>query len=486
MYDYLTPQANPLIDWLKRAISEGHINYFDYEKFTEISLINNGGFGTVNKARWNECKLTVALKSIKNDIKINDKIINDFIKELKTLQKVSFHPNIIQLYGVTRGYPKTGYNLILQYASEGDLRSYLSNNFANLRWVDKLRIAGEITLGLMFLHNHSIIHRDLHSKNILVHENKMMISDFNLSKQLTDISSVSKSSVNGIPTYIDPQCFKDSQYSRNKKSDIYSLGVILWEISSGKPPFESKTAYQSIIQINEGIRETPVEGTPSQYVDLYKLCWAEDPNKRPDAEHVLETLNRIKNPRINSDLITLEDSREIISHIDPLLKDIDIFLIPDKLRLVQRASDDGFGKKIFFKNTKNIERTILILQIKDTHEIIGGYNPLAWRELKGFGSVDSCYETCNSFIFSLKRGFGLGDTRPDPGNLENSIFSKVKCPKRAIYREKGLGPAFSIDLFMVDKKGGKTWGCFKSDYERPIRQSDEYFQIEDYEVFQYL
>ncbi|CAG8479452.1 14288_t:CDS:1 [Gigaspora margarita] len=164
---------------------------------------------------------------------------------------------------------------------------------------------------------------------------------------------------------------------------------------------------------------------------------------------------------------------ELISHIDPLINDIDIFLIPDKLRLVLRASDDGFDKKTFYKKLKNIERTVLILQLKDSHEIIGGYNPLAWRELKGFGSVDSCYETCNSFIFSLKRG-----------NLENSVFSKVKCPKRAIYREKGLGPAFSIDLFMV--KGGKTWGCYKSDYECPIRSSDEYFQIENYEVFQYL
>ncbi|KAF0559880.1 kelch-like protein 17 [Gigaspora margarita] len=361
MYEYLTPHADPLIEWLNRAISEQHINFFNYEKFTEISLINNGGFGTIKKALWNQTKLTVALKSIKSDIKIDDKIINDFIKELKTLQKVSFHPNVIQFYGVTKD-PKTG------------------------------------------------------------------------------------------------------------------LGVILWEISSGKPPFESNTAYQSIIQINNGIRETPVEGTPSQYVDLYERCWAEDPNERPDAESVLETINRIKNPKINSDLINLEDSRELISHIDPLLKDIDVFLIPDKLRLIHRASDDGFGKKIFFKNTKNIERSILILHIRDTNEIIGGYNPLAWRELKGFGSVDSCYETCNNFIFSLKRG-----------NLENSIFSKVKCPKRAIYREKGLGPAFSLDLFMVsDKKGGKTWGCFKSDYERPIRHADEYFQIEDYEVFQYL
>ncbi|CAG8537188.1 18497_t:CDS:2 [Dentiscutata erythropus] len=179
----------------------------------------------------------------------------------------------------------------------------------------------------------------------------------------------------------------------------------------------------------------------------------------------------IKNPKINSTLITVEDSREIICQIDPSLNNIDTFIIPDKLKLLLKGKADGFGRDIFFKKLKNIERTILILRIKDSPEIIGGYNPLKWKKLGSFNSTDCCYsETCASFIFSLKRG-----------NLENSIFSKIAFSKHAIYREKGLGPCFSLDLFMASDKKGKTWGCFKSDYECKIRDLDGWFQIEDYE-----
>ncbi|RIB10571.1 kinase-like domain-containing protein [Gigaspora rosea] len=62
--------------------------------------------------------------------------------------------------------------MILEYANEGTLRQYLETNFTRLQWTDKLNIAKEITLGLLFLHSHDIIHRDLHSNNILIHEGK--------------------------------------------------------------------------------------------------------------------------------------------------------------------------------------------------------------------------------------------------------------------------------------------------------------------------
>ncbi|KAF0418299.1 kinase-like protein [Gigaspora margarita] len=97
-----------------------------------------------------------------------------------------------------------------------------------------------------------------------------------------------------MPAYIEPQCNKDTQYQRNKKSDIYSLGFILWEISSGKPPFKSIVNELAIaIHVFNGGRELPVEGTPSKYEQLYKLCWDEDPDKRPDIILVLETLKAL-------------------------------------------------------------------------------------------------------------------------------------------------------------------------------------------------
>ncbi|RIB09066.1 kinase-like domain-containing protein, partial [Gigaspora rosea] len=127
------------------------------------------------------------------------------------------------------------------------LREYLKKNFSKLEWTDKLRMAHEILDGLKFLHKNDIIHRDLHSKNILVHDGKLLIADFGLSKDET--SKTSNASVHGMQAYIDPQCFENITYKRSKKSDIYSFGVILWEISSGKPPFQSLNPYAIIIHI---------------------------------------------------------------------------------------------------------------------------------------------------------------------------------------------------------------------------------------------
>ncbi|RIB16725.1 kinase-like domain-containing protein, partial [Gigaspora rosea] len=181
--------------------------------------------------------------------------------------------------------------MVLQYADEGNLRIYLEKNFTRLQWTDKLRIAKEIINGLLFLHSIDIIHRDLHSKNILIHKNQAKIADFGLSRQTNDTSMTSNSQVHGILAYVEPQCIADPKYKRDKKSDVYSFGVILWEISSGKPPFQSFESYVALaIHISQGKREDPIEDTPPQYVELYKKCWDGNPIIRPETKSISENL----------------------------------------------------------------------------------------------------------------------------------------------------------------------------------------------------
>ncbi|CAG8801195.1 9673_t:CDS:1, partial [Racocetra fulgida] len=160
--------------------------------------------------------------------------------------------------------------------------------------------------------------------------------------------------------------------------------------------------------------------------------------------------------------------KELIARIDSSLDDAELPIIPDKLKLLFKGSNDGFGKNVFFKKLKNIEKTILILKIQGTSEIIGGFNPLKWIKLGNFNSKDAYFSaTDESFLFSLNNG--------------NFAFSNVACPEHAIYHEKGLGPSFGLDLYMVSGRKGHTWRCYKSDYEYAIRDTDECFQIEDYE-----
>ncbi|RIB03930.1 kinase-like domain-containing protein, partial [Gigaspora rosea] len=103
-----------------------------------------------------------------------------------------------------------------------------------------IRMAKEISSGINCLHDANVVHRDLHDKNILVHDGRMIITDFGLSKSLYNSSKSVTSKVYGIWEYADPQYLKSPfTYKRNKFSDIYSLGVLFWELSSGVPPFRA-------------------------------------------------------------------------------------------------------------------------------------------------------------------------------------------------------------------------------------------------------
>ncbi|KAF0392213.1 kinase-like protein [Gigaspora margarita] len=225
---------------LEDAIRRENIKSYDYNEFSFPKKIGKGGFATVYISEWKD------------------------------------RPS------------KGSYNIILQFAKDGDLRTYLKENFSNLEWTDKFKMAYEISNGLAYLHKKKIIHRDLHSKNILVHEKRMLIADFGLSKDETSITS--NSSIGGVAAYIDPKCFEGSKYKRGKKSDIFSFGVILWEISSGKPPFQSFNQEYIQVQRYLGKREEPIEGTPELYIQLYERCWDRDPNKRPKLDDVSEKL----------------------------------------------------------------------------------------------------------------------------------------------------------------------------------------------------
>ncbi|CAG8489166.1 15330_t:CDS:2 [Acaulospora morrowiae] len=304
MYAYLDDrQVSTTYNWsnqLERSIRELKIEVFEHEKFNKIKFLGNGAFGTVYQAN-DKYKNVVAMKSLNIN---SEAVMKAFINEFKLHREVHFHNNILQFLGFCRNGDECF--LILEYADGGTLRKYLQENM--LDWNKKFELSRQMTSAVMFLHDRNIIHRDLHSMNILVHQGKIKISDFGLSRKLSELSDNSKTY--GVLPYIDPQnllCGPKQSY-RSKKCDIYSLGVLLWEISSGSPPFEKEKNEKSYLllanEIVSGRRESKVAGTPDEYLKLYSMCWDGDPNKRPDISQVYESLNDMKKS-VTSDTLDL-------------------------------------------------------------------------------------------------------------------------------------------------------------------------------------
>ncbi|PKY60963.1 kinase-like protein [Rhizophagus irregularis] len=288
-----------LNEWIDMKIKDGNIDYVEYSEFSNVEKVGEGAFGIVNSAYWRSCGIKIAIKILINNSSVDENIMDEFVKELKNLKKVSFHPNINGFFGISKEPLSNKYAMVLEYADQGNLREYLKIHINNLKWSDKIRMASDIVCGLKCLHFKHIIHRDLHAKNILVNNHKLIIADFGSSKQLSEATSVSANSKNdviGMIEYMEPQCFKNIEYKKTKKSDIYSLGVLLWEISSGRPPF---LGYQrNILAFHIGfnnLREKPIDDdTPQDYQKLYQKCWDDEPNSRPDIERVYEILSQLK------------------------------------------------------------------------------------------------------------------------------------------------------------------------------------------------
>ncbi|EXX55693.1 Cdc15p [Rhizophagus irregularis DAOM 197198w] len=278
------------------------VEWIPYSNLENIKYLTKGGFSEIYTADWinghyeewdSEKKqlerhenFEVILKKLENVESANQ----SWFEEAKSHLTISNKwPVVVRCYGLTQN-PSNGNYMLVVASMEIDLRKYLQQNHNQLTWKKRINITYEIILALYYIHKEKAIHRDLHSGNILYSQSNdyWYISDLGFCGP----ADKSSTSIYGNLPYIAPEVIVGREYTF--ASDIYSIAILMWEISSGQPPFINYEHGNDIVMnIINGIRPKIVPGTPLEYKNLMKECWDADPLKRPDAYALAIKVNEL-------------------------------------------------------------------------------------------------------------------------------------------------------------------------------------------------
>jgi len=198
----------------------------------------------------------------------------------------------VLLYGITQDPETSNYMVVLQELNGGSLRSNLMIKKYNPN--DKYLNLFNVAKSLSILHKCNLYHGDFHGGNLLLyHKDDMFvfISDLGLSKPADKPSKTNE--IYGVLPYIAPEVLLGKPYT--KAADIYSFGIIMWEMTSGIPAFNNISHdFNLSLDICQGLRPEIIEGTMPEYAKLMKKCWDSDPNKRPTADELLKCFTEWK------------------------------------------------------------------------------------------------------------------------------------------------------------------------------------------------
>ncbi len=256
-----------------------------YNELQYGNKLGAGGFGIVYKGTWRF--QNVAIKELLDE-KPSPAVAADFKNEMQMMAKLR-SSNVVQFYGCVLGNPK--YCIVMEYMPKGSLFNLLRSN-QTLDWSTRYKMSLDMACGLAFLHAENILHRDLKSLNVLLDEHyHAKLTDFGLSKVKTETKTTTKTQQSvGSEGWIAPE-LTDPDGKDSQKSDVFSLGITMWEIASRKIPYETAKSRAMIpFWMAQGKREDIPTDCPPKMAHLIKWCWDTDPSKRPTAAEAVKYL----------------------------------------------------------------------------------------------------------------------------------------------------------------------------------------------------
>ncbi len=286
-----------------------NIGKFLDNRYELLEVIGAGGMAVVYKARCHRLNRLVAVKILKADLAQDAEFRRRFHDESQAVAMLS-HPNIVAVYDVSHS-DDLDY-IVMELIDGITLKQYMQKKGPSLNWREALHFITQIMRALSHAHSRGIIHRDIKPHNLMVlRDGSVKVSDFGIARITSAHQSTLTQEALGSVHYISPEQARGSHI--DARSDIYSAGVVLYEMITGRLPFEGETPVAVAIQHINSIPLSPRELDPELPEALEAItmkAMAPDPDERYlNADEMLADLEEFrKNPNINFDYTT-EDLR---------------------------------------------------------------------------------------------------------------------------------------------------------------------------------
>jgi len=281
-------------------------------RYEIIEKIGEGGMSVVYKALCHRLNRYVAVKVLKDELALDEDFLRRFHTESQAVAMLS-HPNIVTVYDVNRS-SDTEY-IVMELIEGITLKQYMQRRGA-LTWKEVLHFSTQISKALAHAHSRGIIHRDIKPHNILIlADSSVKVTDFGIAR-LTNLQDTLTNETLGSVHYISPEQAKGGHI--DARTDIYSLGVVMYEMLTGRLPFEGDSAVSIAIQHISSIPLQPREissDVPAGLEAITMRAMNPDLNARyQSAEQLNEDLENFrKNPETNFDY----SEKDIIQTVNP-------------------------------------------------------------------------------------------------------------------------------------------------------------------------